>query len=47
MTSVSDLTASRVLYMAEERKRSSLDGFWPTLTVEHEFARLNWPTLIV
>jgi len=34
MTIVNDLTGSRVLYVAEERKRSSLDGFWPTLTAE-------------
>lgn len=34
MTIVNDLTGSRVLYVAEERKRGSLDGFWPTLTAE-------------
>jgi transposase len=32
MTVVNDLTGSRVLYVAEERKQSSLDGFWATLT---------------
>jgi transposase len=32
MTLVNDLKGSRVLYVAEDRKRSSLDGFWPTLT---------------
>jgi transposase len=31
-TLVNDLTRSRVLYVAEDRKQSSLDGFWPTLT---------------
>lgn len=34
MTVVNDLTGSRVLYVAEERKQSSLDGFWATLTPE-------------
>ena len=34
MTVVNDLTRSRVLYVAEDRKQSSLDGFWPTLTEE-------------
>jgi transposase len=32
LTIVNDLERSRVLYVAEERKESSLDGFWPTLT---------------
>ena len=32
LTIVNDLERSRVLYVAEERKKSSLDGFWPTLT---------------
>jgi transposase len=31
-TLVTDLNRGRVLYVAEERKQSSLDGFWPTLT---------------
>jgi transposase len=31
-TLVTDLSHSRVLYVAEERKQASLDGFWPTLT---------------
>jgi len=34
MTLVNDLERSRVLYVAEERKQSSLDGFWETLTTE-------------
>jgi transposase len=34
VTIVNDLERSRVLYVAEERKRSSLDGFWTTLTKE-------------
>src|SRR5579863_8722294 len=34
MTLVNDLERSRVLYVAEERKQSSLDGFWETLTGE-------------
>lgn len=32
LTLVNDLDRSRVLYVAEDRKQSSLDGFWPTLT---------------
>ena len=31
-TLVTDLDRSRVLYVAEDRKQSSLDGFWKTLT---------------
>jgi transposase len=31
-TLVTDLDQSRVLYVAEDRKESSLDGFWTTLT---------------
>jgi transposase len=34
LTLVNDLTRGCVLYVAEDRKRSSLDGFWPTLTPE-------------
>jgi transposase len=34
LTLVNDLERSRVLYVAEERKQSSLDGFWGTLTKE-------------
>jgi len=34
MTVVNDLKQSRVLYVAEDRKQTSLDGFWPTLTEE-------------
>ncbi len=34
LTLVNDLDRSRVLYVAEDRKQSSLDGFWPTLTDE-------------
>jgi transposase len=34
LTLVNDLDRSRVLYVAEDRKQSSLDGFWPTLTPE-------------
>jgi transposase len=32
VTIVNDLERGRVLYVAEERKETSLDGFWPTLT---------------
>ena len=32
MTIVNDLEHARVLYVAEDRKETSLDGFWPTLT---------------
>lgn len=32
LTLVNDLCGSRVLYVAKDRKQSSLDGFWPTLT---------------
>jgi len=31
---VNDLMRKRVLYVAEDRKQSSLDGFWETLTPE-------------
>ena len=34
VTLVNDLARGRVLYVAEDRKQSSLDGFWPTLTKE-------------
>jgi transposase len=32
LTLVNDLDRSRVVYVAEDRKQSSLDGFWPTLS---------------
>jgi transposase len=32
LTLVNDLDRGRVLYVAVDRKKSSLDGFWPTLT---------------
>jgi transposase len=32
LTIVNDLERGRVLYVAEERREASLDGFWPTLT---------------
>jgi transposase len=32
MTVVNDLTCGRVLYVVEDRKQESLDGFWGTLT---------------
>jgi transposase len=32
LTVVADLERSRVLYLAEDRKQESLDGFWQTLT---------------
>jgi transposase len=34
VTLVNDLSGSRVLYVAEDRKQASLDGFWGTLTAE-------------
>ncbi|GIW53929.1 MAG: ISL3 family transposase [Nitrospiraceae bacterium] len=34
LTVVADLKRSRVLYLAEDRKQASLDGFWGTLTPE-------------
>lgn len=34
LTLVNDLQGSRVLYVAEDRRQSSLDGFWSTLTEE-------------
>ena len=34
LTLVNDLVRGRVLYVAEERRQSSLDGFWETLKVE-------------
>ena len=35
-TLVNDLERGRVLFVAEERKETSLDGFWPTLTEEQK-----------
>jgi transposase len=32
LTIVADLAQSRVLYLADDRKQESLDGFWATLT---------------
>ncbi|WP_447975542.1 ISL3 family transposase [Nitrospira sp. Kam-Ns4a] len=34
LTVVADLERSRVLYLAEDRRQESLDGFWGTLTPE-------------
>jgi transposase len=34
LTLVNDLVRRRVVYVAEDRKQSSLDGFWETLTAE-------------
>jgi len=34
LTLANDLIRGRVLYVAEDRKQSSLDGFWETLTAE-------------
>jgi transposase len=34
LTLVNDLARGRVLHVAEDRKQSSLDGFWGTLTAE-------------
>lgn len=34
VTVVSDIDRGRVLYVAEDRKQTSLDGFWPTLNKE-------------
>src|SRR5207245_4010380 len=34
LTLVNDLQRSRVLYVAEDREQSSLDGFWSTITAE-------------
>jgi transposase len=34
VTLVNDLERGRVLHVAEDRKKSSLDGFWPTLSQE-------------
>src|SRR5262249_62339711 len=31
LTLVADLERDRVLYVADDRKQDSLDGFWPTL----------------
>lgn len=38
LTLVNDLARGRVLYVAEDRKQSSLDGFWETLTAEQAAA---------
>jgi transposase len=40
-TLVTDLARSRVLYVAEDRKRSSLDGFWSTLNAEQKASILG------
>ena len=34
LTLLNGLTRSRVLYVAEDRRQSSLDGFWETLTAQ-------------
>src|SRR5579864_8141365 len=34
LTLVNDLQRNRVLYVAEDRERSSLDGFWSTITAD-------------
>ena len=34
LTLVNDLVRGRVLYVAEDRRQSSLDGFWETLTAD-------------
>src|SRR5207302_9512943 len=34
LTLVNDLQRNRVLYVAEDREQSSLDGFWSTITAE-------------
>ena len=39
LTLVNDLSGSRVLYVAEDRKQASLDGFWGTLTAENRWHR--------
>src|SRR5215467_15697297 len=36
LTLVNDLEGGRVLYVAEDRQQSSLDGFWGTLTEEQK-----------
>lgn len=36
MTVVNDVSRGRVLYVAEDRKKSSLDGFWPTLSQQQK-----------
>ncbi|MGH9818210.1 MAG: ISL3 family transposase, partial [Candidatus Acidiferrales bacterium] len=38
LTLVNDLARGRVLYVAEDRKQSSLDGFWGTLSAEQAAA---------
>ena len=42
VTIVPDLDRPRLLYLADERKQASLDGFWPTLTpAQRELAYLT------
>ncbi len=36
LTIVNDLVQNRVLYVAEDRKKDSLDGFWKTLTEKQQ-----------
>ena len=40
VTVVNDIDRGRVLYVSEDRKRKSLDGFWPTLT-EQQLASIK------
>jgi transposase len=42
LTLVNDLARGRVLYVAEDRKQSSLDGFWETLTPEQIAGITPW-----
>ncbi|MBW6504053.1 transposase family protein, partial [bacterium] len=39
LTVVNDLDGTRVLYVAPGRAKTSLDGFWPTLTKQQSSAR--------
>ncbi len=41
LTRVNDLTRNRVLYVAEDREQSSLDGFWQTITGKQRDSILN------
>src|SRR6266478_3613629 len=41
LTLVNDLTRNRVLYVAEDREQSSLDGFWQTITGKQRDSILN------
>jgi len=47
LTLVNDLHRGRVLCVAEERRQSSLDGFWETLTWNKSAALTRWRSICI